>query len=194
MHHIYTTEAIIIKTVSVGEANRLYFILTKELGLIKATAQGVRLNKSKLNGHLQTFCLIKLSVVRGRDIWRITSVESIIQNNFKVNFEGISILHNISNLLLRLVQGEEKNESLFESVKSVYFFCIDTKLSIDDLNSLEVLSVLRIMYFLGYIKKNDEVSFFVDSTTINREIIDNFIKIKKQVILQINTALRETHL
>ena len=96
--------------------------------------------------------------------------------------------------MLRLVHGEEKNESLFESVKSAYFFCRDIKLSIEDFGSIEVLSVLRIMYFLGYIKKNDEVSFFVDSTTINTEIISDFIKIKKQVILQINSALRETHL
>ena len=80
MHHIYTTEAIIIKSISMGEANRIYFLLTRDLGFIKATAQGVRLAKSKLKGHLLTFSLVKISVVKGKDLWRITSAESIVQN------------------------------------------------------------------------------------------------------------------
>lgn len=47
MHHIYTTKAIVIKSLPSGEANKIYFLLTHDLGFIKASAQGVRLGKSK---------------------------------------------------------------------------------------------------------------------------------------------------
>ncbi|MFA6430676.1 MAG: recombination protein O N-terminal domain-containing protein [Candidatus Paceibacterota bacterium] len=194
MHHIYTTEAILIKSVPIGEANRLYFLLTKDLGLIKATAQSVRSPKSKLNGHLQVFCLVKISVVKGKDIWRITSVESILQNGLIRHAGKLSVLHNISKLFLRLVHGEEKNEELFECIKSAYIICRDADLSHEELRLAEVLTVLRMMHFLGYIKKTEGLSAFSEKVNLTPEILENFSKNKKQAILEINNALKETHL
>ena len=92
MNHIYTTKAIIVKSAPVGEANKLYFLLTHDLGFIKASAQGVRLSKSKLKGHLEEFSLILLSVVKGKEIWRITSVETIYQNTHIKSLEKLSII------------------------------------------------------------------------------------------------------
>ena len=66
MHHIYTTKAIIIRSIPIGEANKYYFLLTEDLGFIRATAQGVRLDKSKLKGHLQDFCFVEISLVKGK--------------------------------------------------------------------------------------------------------------------------------
>jgi recombinational DNA repair protein (RecF pathway) len=177
-----------------GEANRLYFLLTKDLGFIKAAAQGVRLSKSKLKGHLQTFSLIRVSVVKGKDLWRIISVESILQNGVIKNIGKLSVLHNASSLLLRLVHGEEKDDSLFECVKSAYVICRDTDLSDEELQNVEVLTVLRIMHFLGYIKKAEGISTFAESTDLTRERIVEFASHKKLAVSEINTALKETHL
>jgi len=194
VHHIYTTEAILIKSVPVGEANRLYFLLTRDLGLIRATAQGVRLSKSKLSGHLQVFCLVKLSIVKGKDIWRITGVESILQNGVIKNISKLTVLDNVSKLLLRLIHGEDENKDLFECVRSAYILCRDADLTHEELRLTEALTVLRIMHFLGYIKKGDKLSSFAESTNLTPELLESFSINKKQAVLEINNALKETHL
>lgn len=194
MHHIYTTEAFIIKSMTAGEANRSYFLFTKDLGLVRATAQSVRLNKSKLNGHLQGFSLVRISLVKGRDFWRIVSVETILQNGLSKDLDKLSVLFNVFGLLLRLIHGEEKNENLFESIKSTYVFCRDFNLSLDELKTLETLAVLRVMHFLGYIKKGEGLSVFSEDTNVTQQIILDFAKKRKTSILEINQALKETHL
>lgn len=194
MHHIYTTEAIIIKSLPIGEANKLYFLLTKDLGFVMATAQSVRLSKSKLKGHLETFCLVNISIVKGKSYWRITNVESILQNGVIKNHGKLSVLHNASVLLLRLIHGEEKNEHIFESVKSAYVFCRDIDLSLDELKSLEALVILRILHFLGYIKKIGALSIFSESINMTPEFLDDFSRVRKEAIIEINRALKETHL
>ncbi len=74
MHHIYHTEGIILGSKNFGEAGRYYFIFTRELGMIYASAQGVRKMSSKLRFVLQDFAYLKIDLIQGKDFWRITSV------------------------------------------------------------------------------------------------------------------------
>lgn len=172
----------------------MYFLLTRDLGFIKATAQGVRLAKSKLKGHLQVFSLTKVSVVKGKDLWRITNAEAIVQNGVIKNKGKLAVLFNSSALLLRLIHGEEKDEKLFECVESAYILCRDADLSPDELKNTEILTVLRIMHFLGYIKKAEGLTDFAEGTNLTPELLADFSSKRKLAISEINTALKETHL
>lgn len=194
MHHIYTTKAIIIKAFPIGEANKYYFLLTQDLGFIKASAQGVRLDKSKLKGHLQEFCLVKISLVKGKEVWRITGVETIESGNFLNDINKLIAIKNIFALLLRLLHGEEKNEALFSSVESFYSFLLKNKLSLNNVKNLETITALRILYHLGYFKKSFELFDYVKNNELSIELLDLFDLNKKTAILDINNALNETHL
>jgi len=194
MHHIYTTKAIIIKSVSIGEANKYYFLLTQDLGFIRASAQSVRLEKSKLKGHLQDFCFIEVSLVKGKDIWRIIGVETIQSGYFINNINKLVAIKNIFSLLLRLLHGEEKNELLFNSIKSFYDFLLKDELSQNNIKNLETITVLRILYHLGYFKKSFDLSDYVMDDKLSIEILDLFESKNKIAILDINNALNETHL
>ena len=194
MHHIYTTKALIIKSIPIGEANKYYFLLTEDLGFIRASAQGVRLDKSKLKGHLQDFCLVKISLVKGKDIWRITSVETIECGDFLKNINKLIAIKNIFSLLSRLLAGEEKNEQLFASVESFYNFLLKNELSQNYIKNLETITVLRILYHLGYFKQSFGLSDFVKNDELSVEILNVFDSKKKIAILDINNALSETHL
>ena len=194
MYQVYTTKAIIIKSTPVGEANKLYFLLTRELGFIKASAQSVRLEKSKLKGHLQDFCLVNISLVKGKEIWRITSVETVEQKPFVENLEKLVVVKNIFSLLLRLLHGEEKNEELFNSVETFYDFISKTKISNEDLKNLEVIVVLRILYFLGYFKDSSVLAPFATSTELSLELLTSLQDKRKLAISEINAALHETSL
>jgi len=74
MYRTYTTEAVVLGSRDAGEANKYYFLLTRELGLIHAFAQGVRELKSKLRYSLAELSYVKVSLVRGKEKWRLTSV------------------------------------------------------------------------------------------------------------------------
>ena len=111
MHHIYTTKAIIIKSIPTGEANRFYFLFTKDLGFIKASAQGVRLLKSKLKGHLQTFSIVNISVVKGKEIWRITSSELVENKSLIRNPEKLFVAKNVLLVEVEVEEVIEKPDS-----------------------------------------------------------------------------------
>ena len=194
MHNIYTTKAIIIKSIPIGEANKLYFLLTKDLGFIKATAQGVRLAKSKLKSSLQDFYCVNISLVRGKEIWRITSAQNTRQVKLVGNLDKISVVKNVFSLLLRLIHGEEKNEKLFECIDFFYNFIFDNTFNIENLKDLETLIVLRILYNLGYFKKTGDFVDYCSNSEITNLILENFSLKRKQAILEINTSLKETHL
>ena len=194
MHHIYTTKAIIIRSIPIGEANKYYFLLTEDLGFIRATAQGVRLDKSKLKGHLQDFCFVEISLVKGKDIWRITSVQTIEAGDFIKNTNKLIAIKNVFNLLTRLLHGEEKNEALFASVESFYNFLLKNNLNLENIKNLETITVLRILYYLGYFKKTFELSDYVMDYDLSLDILDLFNKNRQIAILDINNALNETHL
>src|SRR3989344_2202782 len=80
MHSIYKTEGLVLASRGVGEANKIYDILTKDLGLIRATAQGVRNQGSKLRPHLGEFSASEVAFVRGKTGWRVTDA------NLRVNY------------------------------------------------------------------------------------------------------------
>jgi DNA repair protein RecO len=194
MHHIYTTEAFIIKSFSLGEANKGYFLFTKDLGLVKATAQSVRLQKSKLRGHLNPFSLINISLVKGREIWRITNVETVLYNPFSKDIKKIGTIKNIFSLLARLVHGEEKNENLFNVLKSFFIYLSNNEVLDENLKNLEVLTALRILFNLGYFKRGIAKSGFEESDVLSYEIIESLSLKRREYIGQINDILKETHL
>lgn len=194
MHNIYTTKAIIIKSIPIAEANKLYFLLTEDFGLIKATAQGIRLSKSKLKGHLQDFYFSKISFVKGRELWRITSSEVIYQENFLRDLNKIYIVKNIFFILLRLIHGEERNQNLFDCVEKLYLFLLENNINIEDSKNVESITVLRILNILGYLKKNEFFVEFCNNNEINEENLQKFSIIRSEAILEINNSLRETHL
>src|SRR3989338_3919171 len=76
-YHIYTTRGIVLAERPIREADRIYTIITHDLGLIRAIAIGVRKEASKLRGNIEPFSLSSVSLVRGREYWRLTSAEYI---------------------------------------------------------------------------------------------------------------------
>ncbi len=194
MNHIYTTDAIIIKSLPSGEANKTYLLLTKDLGFIRATAQSIRKDKSKLKGHLQDLSLASISLVKGREIWRIVSAESIHRKLSLKDFKKLDAVKNIFVLLLRLIHGEEKNTELFDSVLSFYNFISLNELTDDNLKNLEIIAVLRILYTLGYFKKSFDLSEYAERNNLSLELLDLFKNKRKLAISEINMALKETHL
>lgn len=185
MHHIYTTSAFVVHNSPYGEAGKFLLLFTRDFGMIGVVAQGIRLSKSKLKYHTQDFNFSNVSVVRGKEVWRLTGA-SEIDNTVKPSLLHIKILK----LLKRLLHGEEKNEKLFEIIESIY------QPQIINFNQevLEYLIVLRILNVLGYINKTNEIDKYLINNEINEHLLSSLELSKANVLKLINQALHESQL
>lgn len=140
-YEIYTTKGIILSYFPVGEADRIYHILTRDLGLVQARAISVRKEVSKLRGNLEPISLANVSLVRGKEHWRLTSSQVICTTSSTSH-----ILRPLT-LLTTLVQGELTNPELFDTVESTIFHP-ETEVSEETLAA-------RILFHLGYLREED---------------------------------------
>lgn len=192
MHHIYHTEGIILGSGDFGETGKYYSIFTRDLGIIYASAQGVRKMPSKLRFVLQDFSYLKIDLVKGKDFWKITSASKTnkLENLFKP--EIFEIFANISKLLKRLLAGEDPNKKLFMDLLDGLFVLekSDTK---EELRNIEAIIVLRILNNLGYLGDNKISNDFIESP-FEKDLIFKASENRTKILRQINKALKETHL
>ncbi|KKQ34196.1 MAG: repair protein RecO protein [Candidatus Nomurabacteria bacterium GW2011_GWB1_37_5] len=194
MYPIHKTEGIILASKNIGEANRYFWIYTKDFGLVGATAQGVRKINSKLRFSLQDFSVINLEMVEGRQIWRITNAKLLIPGyQFSKDEKFFTLVNNICRLVMRLCQGEERNEKLFMHLKDIYSFFEKGNWKNDELKNFECVVVLRILESLGYIGDGKNISIFV-TDVLSKEVIEKAGKSRHYLIEEINKSLKHSHL
>ena len=183
MHHIYHTEGIILGSRNFGEDGKYFYILTRELGLVTASASGVRKMSSKLRYILRDFAYLKLDLVRGRDFWRLTSgTKTNTLQNFSERPEIFAVVSNIARLLRRLLSGEDPKIALFEDLVSG-LAVLESAQSEEEIQNTEIVIVLRILSNLGY----------VSGSKIN-DLISQITTKRVEILTLINQTLRETHL
>lgn len=70
---VYKTEAIVLRSMDLGEADRVLTVLTPRLGKLKVIAKGVRRPRSRIGGGLQPFSDVQLVLAVGRTFDVVTS-------------------------------------------------------------------------------------------------------------------------
>lgn len=73
----YQTEAIILKQVKLGEADKIVTIYTPELGKLKAVAKGACRSGSKLGGNVEPLTYSLMLLAKGRNLDIITQSQTI---------------------------------------------------------------------------------------------------------------------
>ena len=195
MHHIYHTEAFIVGSRPKGEDSKLLILYTRELGLIYAHAQGVRKISSKLRFVVQDFSRVQVDLVRGKEIWRLTTASPIESYRHILRDRGTEkILARTMSLLVRLVSGEEANEEVFDTLIRTYALLEVKGQSAEDYRALELLSVARILTALGYLSRATPgiVAEPLAGYAIPKEFDD--IAYQHRLIREINEALAATQL
>ncbi|MDE2030865.1 MAG: DNA repair protein RecO [Patescibacteria group bacterium] len=194
MHHIYHTHGFIVSSRNIGEANKMLSIYTKEMGLIHASCQGIRLHKSKLRFALQDFSYAKIDLVRGREIWRVTSATNITSFPYaRSNLQSMLLIARVSKLIERLCDGEEESGKIFDDLIQALYMLDDMSLSDSTREALELHLVLRTMNSLGYIGESTMLSQYL-STPFDKIKIENLLNERRSIISHINKALNESQL
>jgi len=194
MHKIYHTEGLVIRGINFGEADKYLTIYTRDFGMIRAQAQGIRKLSSKLRYSLQEFSYTDIDLVQGKDIWRITNAKKKELFKNQINKQDVrKIVNNIFNLLERLCHGEEKNEILFNDLVQGFFLLRQFYIDKNQLDNIEFVLVLRILHHLGYLGESENLLFFINSPFTSA--ILPIVSFKRKLILShINNALLETQL
>ena len=193
MHHIYHTEGLILGSRNYGETGKYYYIFTRDLGMIFASAQGVRKLSSKLRFVLQDFSYVKLDFVKGKDFWRITSASKTNElESVSKRRETLEVFANISRLLMRLLAGEESNQNLFDDLLNGLFI-LEKCETREELRNVEVVIVLRVLHNLGYVGENGPADDIVKSP-FEQELVFKVSKNRNKILSEINKAIRESNL
>jgi len=196
-HHLYQTDTFVVGFHPSNEANCLYSLFTKDLGLIEAKAQGIRLNKSKLRYSLQGLSQTRVTLVRGKEYWRVVGAQE--PTHYWISLKGqpekLALVERFLSLVRRLIHGEERNESIYKTLQFATTFLLDTdSLTKETLHLLEIMIVARVLSALGYFEPKDMYKEILEGSEITEA---NLLKVnicKKELLRDINKALEESHL
>lgn len=110
-------EAIILRHTDWGEADRLLWIFTRELGKLQVVAKGVRKPRSRKAGHLEPFTRVELLLAKGRDLLIVTQAEAKdTYQALREDLVRVGYAAYIIELLDRFTYEEGENISLYRQL------------------------------------------------------------------------------
>ena len=73
---LYSDEAIVLRTRKLAEADRIITLLTRQHGVVRAVAKGVRRTSSRFGSRLEPFTHVDLQLAQGRNLDVVTQAET----------------------------------------------------------------------------------------------------------------------
>jgi DNA repair protein RecO (recombination protein O) len=74
---MYRDNAVVLRQHKLGEADRIITLLTRQHGLVRAVAKGVRRTRSKFGARLEPFAHIDVMLYPGRNLDIVTQVQTV---------------------------------------------------------------------------------------------------------------------
>ena len=151
MRESYTTDAINLKSYNLSESDKIVLMYSKDKGLIKGVAKGVKKPKSKLRGRMELFVANNLLLNKGKNMDTVCQAEAI--NTFsglRNNMDKLIYSSYIAEIIAIFgVEGDINSKEIY-----AIFYQTLNKIS-NSKNKIEILfNVIRyqikIMQILGY--------------------------------------------
>lgn len=191
MYQKYHTEALVLGSRDYGEADKVVALFTQDFGLVRARASAIRSESSKMRYALQKYSRANVSLVKGKRGWRAAGASAL--QSAVGDPRAISTFARISELVLRLVQGEEQNEYLFAALAEAHDALMSKQLT-DVIGTIEIVCVARVLYTLGYISSEALSTALFTHTAYTGESLVEAETLKDKLLLSINKAIAETQL
>ncbi|HEY3241101.1 MAG TPA: DNA repair protein RecO, partial [Acidimicrobiia bacterium] len=77
MPGLYRERGVVLRTIKLGEADRIVTFLTEGRGTVRAVAKGIRRSKSRFGARLEPTSHVALQLYEGRNLDVVTQVETI---------------------------------------------------------------------------------------------------------------------
>jgi len=181
MYALHTTEGYVLASYPEREAGRVYKLLTRDLGFVYARAQGVRELKSRNRFALQTHTRTNVTLVRGRELWRVTGA-----------YDRTSIMSASVRRVLQLLGGvlgrDEPLRLVYEHVRNMERWSTTSDCVLSELQQ-EAVTLIRIFHVLGYVPIQGE-------PVVQRVLFRNAVESaalsadeERQLVAAVNSAL-----
>ena len=111
---LYRDQGVVLRTIKLGEADRIVTMLTQGHGKVRAVAKGIRKTSSRFGARLEPTSHVALQCYKGRELDVVTQVETI--DAFRALREDYgSLTHAISMLeaVDQVAQERERNSALY---------------------------------------------------------------------------------
>jgi DNA repair protein RecO (recombination protein O) len=113
------TEAIVLRTYDLAEADKIVVCLTREAGVVRGVARGARRLKSRFGAGLEPFTFISLVYFEreGRELVSVRQLE-IRKSNFKLagNVDIVTAMAHMSDLVISFSPPHEPNDKMYRMV------------------------------------------------------------------------------
>ena len=155
MARTYPTEAVVLRSLRLGEADRIVHLYTRERGRIGAVAKGIRKTKSRFGGRLEPLSHVALQLHQGSgELQTVTGVDLVRAHNavredpYRLNIGLIG-----AEAMLRLFTEQEKNNRAFTALTR-FLDVLDeggTPASRPALDPLALSFQLKLLWLSGYL-------------------------------------------
>jgi DNA repair protein RecO (recombination protein O) len=114
----YTTEAVVLRSIRFGEADRVLHLYTADRGRVGAVAKGVRKTKSRFGGRLEPLSHVELVLHQGAgELQTVTGVQLLRPHEpARADYYRLSAGLIGAEAMLRLFPEQERNERAFTAL------------------------------------------------------------------------------
>jgi DNA repair protein RecO (recombination protein O) len=151
----YTTEAVVLRSIRFGEADRVLHLYTAARGRVGAVAKGVRKTKSRFGGRLEPLSHVELQLHQGGgELQTITGVDlrrphqSVRDDYYRLSVGLIG-----AEAMLRLFTEQEQNERAFVALTRFLDVLDDSPAGGErpPLDPLALAFQLKLLWLSGYL-------------------------------------------
>ena len=128
----FKTEAIVLRSIRYGEADRILHLYSASRGRIGAIAKGVRKPRSRFGGRLEPFFRLDLILHQGRgDLSTVTAAHTVAAHpNLRADGAALGAAARACDAVLRLCDTEESNLAAY-NLLCRYLAILDGAESVD---------------------------------------------------------------
>jgi DNA repair protein RecO (recombination protein O) len=151
---VYTVEGIILKRKSVGEADKILTIFTKQAGKIRVLAKGIRRIHSRRSGHVELFShvVITLHVHGSLDI--VTEAQAMRHGSgFESDGTRMAYAYCMSELVDQLLPDKQEHMDIFMLLTESLDGLLKEK-EVERLGSLMSGFIHELLWRLGYLPES----------------------------------------
>jgi DNA repair protein RecO (recombination protein O) len=112
---LYREQGVVLRTIKLGESDRIISVVTAGRGKIRGVAKGVRKTKSRFGARLEPLSHVSLLVYEGRDLDTISQAETI--DHFRAIREDLDRMASAMTMLEvvdQVAQPDEANPRLYQ--------------------------------------------------------------------------------
>lgn len=143
------TEGLIIKEQTIGESDRLVWVLTRDMGVLRAFARRAKNFKDSKSAATQLLCYSRLFIYEGRDKYIINDAEPIeVFFGLRKDIGALALAQYFCELAATFaMEGVESSEHLRLVLNSLYFLANGKRPQ----RMLKSITELRMLSFSGYL-------------------------------------------